>query len=1229
MVAFWGQNLNVQAQTFVTNTTDWLVYNGTGAPSAGWQTTWPTSGWIAPGLNACGWAPSLGSGAQKIVHPSYTGATVPGTTYYIMKFNMTQIDNVSSIWDQCLADDSVSLWINGQPIITNFNGAGSLSQTVTSINRYFLNCGDNYIAAQVNNTQPGCFFLENILSISVGIGPGTTVRNLTCQDNCTTLDMPAIIGLVPGHPNSSVWSDGTTGSVRTFCIPDNGLYKCTTTYHGCDLIRNVQINVNNSFTFTGNVSGQGVASCKDYYVPFSINNPENLSGLTYEWNIYPAGPTVYPDDDEAYVDFTNISTNMSYNLKCTVNYNGCIKIIEKPISLRCDELCVSSNGYFEKKFDIFNYTGGGALNSLQTTPMKHIEMPNDDIVTVGIVHTAYNVPDDIYVQRSNPQGKVIWIERLPNIVLKENNLFLLKVDIIEHQNHLYISTNGVGNTSQIIKLQDDGTFVWRKILSDNGGKTRSGKLIVGYKSNGSSDGIIFLGNSNKTGDFNEYLTLAKFDFNGNLMWEKSYENNYTHNTPFSKEIEITDVLYDASQNQYVAVGHLNIYNCYVANYKDVFLISFDRNGALINNTYINSLGITSPAGSRFTAYAIVQAQNGYIVSGTRDITGSSAVTAFKVSNNLSKVWHQGYRALGGQRIYNGKDIEKKSNGGGNYAILTHYTSDPYASPFASIVPMLFFINENGSFGSEPPKRYFFECRHTEGFPSSLISSKNSTFYLLNSPSDATNSNFPYYNTIQTATDANGNSTCSSPSSLLLEAVVDNFDVLVFTAVANQLSISAESVTPLDIFSGNRCCLDNTEFVDPKPGDPCAGVPAADFTFTKCGTVVSFTSNYSQGYNITWDFGDGSSSTAGNPVHDFPDFKVYTVCFTIVSGDCTRKFCKTVDLTINEFIEELYLCVSRANMVYSPSAAGADFEVFQNGVSLGNYTNGNKPALSVGTYVFYGKTNGCITSKTTVTVIPQQYIVHECYAKVSIPCNAPYNPELYDISDFSCPDCDLGPNATSTGWVLQPIGTASSLFYIKTYTDPDNCTKCVLHLEIEHAEEQTMNIAVKTEAFVDFINAMPCMQTAPPGTLITHRVLGTNINEQLQPTIFVIHCDELNAVATTVHVFEYQMPNGCWCRLIVNVICLASSENIGQIKYNVFPNPSNGKFVVTISEKAPSTGLNCYVYDIHGKVIKQLDIEQDETETEIDLTNYSNGTYYLVIKNGDKVLYTRSLIKGEN
>ncbi|MCC7298646.1 MAG: hypothetical protein IT244_09970, partial [Bacteroidia bacterium] len=340
ILALWSQNLNAQAQTIVTNTTDWLVYNGTGAPSAGWQTTWPTSGWVAPILNPCGWAPTLGSGAQKIVHPSYTGNTLNTTTYYIRQFNMTRIDNVTSFWNSCLADDVVNLWINGHQIITNFNGAGGITNTVSTINRYFLNCGVNIIAAQVENTQVGCFFLENIMSISTGIGPGTTVRNLTCANNCTTLDMPNIIGLVPGDPNSSVWSDGATGSVRTFCIPDNGLYRCTTSYHGCSMVRNVQINVNNAFTFTGSISGQNMASCKDYYVPFSINNPQNLPGLTYEWNIYPAGPTVYPDNENAYVDFSNMNMNGSYTLKCTVNYNGCIKIIDKPITLRCDDVCV-------------------------------------------------------------------------------------------------------------------------------------------------------------------------------------------------------------------------------------------------------------------------------------------------------------------------------------------------------------------------------------------------------------------------------------------------------------------------------------------------------------------------------------------------------------------------------------------------------------------------------------------------------------------------------------------------------------------------------------------------------------------------------------------------------------------------------------------------------------------------------------------------------------------------
>jgi PKD repeat protein len=58
------------------------------------------------------------------------------------------------------------------------------------------------------------------------------------------------------------------------------------------------------------------------------------------------------------------------------------------------------------------------------------------------------------------------------------------------------------------------------------------------------------------------------------------------------------------------------------------------------------------------------------------------------------------------------------------------------------------------------------------------------------------------------------------------------------------------------------------------------------------------SNTSTGYNLTllWNFGDGATSTAQNPVHTFPGQGTYNVCLTVTNGTCEDTYCQTV--TVN-------------------------------------------------------------------------------------------------------------------------------------------------------------------------------------------------------------------------------------------------------------------------------------------------------------------------------------------
>jgi len=60
------------------------------------------------------------------------------------------------------------------------------------------------------------------------------------------------------------------------------------------------------------------------------------------------------------------------------------------------------------------------------------------------------------------------------------------------------------------------------------------------------------------------------------------------------------------------------------------------------------------------------------------------------------------------------------------------------------------------------------------------------------------------------------------------------------------------------------------------------LPVADFNYDAATMAVGFADNSLNAVGYLWDFGDGSTSTEQNPVHEFKDFLEYTVVLTITN-----------------------------------------------------------------------------------------------------------------------------------------------------------------------------------------------------------------------------------------------------------------------------------------------------------------------------------------------------------
>ena len=107
-----------------------------------------------------------------------------------------------------------------------------------------------------------------------------------------------------------------------------------------------------------------------------------------------------------------------------------------------------------------------------------------------------------------------------------------------------------------------------------------------------------------------------------------------------------------------------------------------------------------------------------------------------------------------------------------------------------------------------------------------------------------------------------------------------------------------SVTETVTDSGNGSTSSKTSAVTVSGS---GGTPTANFTYSASGLTVNFTdTSTDSGGSIgmhSWNFGDGSTSTAANPSHTYASAGTYSVSETVYDSVSNRSSTKTVSITV--------------------------------------------------------------------------------------------------------------------------------------------------------------------------------------------------------------------------------------------------------------------------------------------------------------------------------------------
>ena len=125
----------------------------------------------------------------------------------------------------------------------------------------------------------------------------------------------------------------------------------------------------------------------------------------------------------------------------------------------------------------------------------------------------------------------------------------------------------------------------------------------------------------------------------------------------------------------------------------------------------------------------------------------------------------------------------------------------------------------------------------------------------------------------------------------------------------------------------------------------------------------------------------------------------------------------------------------------------------------------------------------------------------------------------------------------------------------------------------------------------------------------------------------------------VHVFTSEVFNGCVDFSGYRKAQNSASENLNdneknillsfietnkKFKLNIFPNPNSGKFNVSLINAKSGIVTSLIIRDISGSQIFQT--KTNQTFLELNLTNISNGVYFVEGVNQDEVYVTKLIIQ---
>lgn len=211
-------------------------------------------------------------------------------------------------------------------------------------------------------------------------------------------------------------------------------------------------------------------------------------------------------------------------------------------------------------------------------------------------------------------------------------------------------------------------------------------------------------------------------------------------------------------------------------------------------------------------------------------------------------------------------------------------------------------------------------------------------------------------------------------------------------------------------------------------------PTPGFTSNINGTTASFTNSSSNASGYSWNFGDGGTSTASDPVHTYAGDGTYTVTLTATNACGNSVITQTVTI----------VTPPTANFTFSPSAGCAPLTVQYTSTSSANTTSynwqfpgGNPSSSTVANPVVVYASPGAYSATLTATnasgnnTTTQTNIINAGAAP-----GAGFNNTL---NGYTASFVNTSTNATSYAWNFGDGGTSNAQNPTHTYASDGTYT----------------------------------------------------------------------------------------------------------------------------------------------------------------------------------------------